>query len=31
MLSLLQTKLMRFKPWSHQIPLLLQGLALGEH
>lgn len=31
MLSLLQTKLMLFKPWSHRIPLLLQGLVLGEH
>lgn len=31
MLSLLQTKLMLFKPWSHQTPLLLQGLMLGEH
>lgn len=30
MLSLLQTKLMIFKPWSHQIPVP-QGLVLGEH
>lgn len=30
MLSLLQTKLMIFKPWSHQISLP-QGLVLGEH
>lgn len=30
MLSLLQTKLMIFEPWSHQIPLP-QGLVLGEH